>query len=212
MAKETRHVIFDFDGTIADSFNLGLKLINQLAEKHNFRPVYEADIDRLRNLSMLERLKALNISLYQIPRIAQDIFHIYSKSLKSVPLFEGMEEVILELKQKGMTMSIVSSNSSENIRKFLIDNNLNVFDHIYCAKNIFGKDKTIASLIRKLNLKRSELIYVGDEYRDIAACHSNHIKVIAVTWGYDNLRTLAAARPDYIVDQPSQLVPVILGE
>lgn len=208
-ANRVRHVIFDFDGTIVDSMDVALQLINQAAEKYHYHPVKSEDIEKLRRMSMPERFKALNVSPYHIPRIALELVRNYTKSLRFIHIFEGMREVILALKERGLTLSIISSNSNQNIRKFLADNNLDVFDHIYCAKNLFGKERTIASLIKKLNLKRQELIYVGDEHRDIIACQANHIPVIAVTWGFDPPEVLEKAQPDYIAHQPADILSII---
>lgn len=209
--KNIKHVIFDFDGTIVDTMGLAIRLINEAAEKYKYRPVREEDLDYLRSLSLLDRLKAVNVSPYQIPRIGMELSRTYSKALASIEVFAGMREVIGELKQRGFALSIISSNSHYNIRKFLADNQLHLFDHIYCAKNLFGKDKTIASMIKKLHLQRDELIYIGDECRDILACKANCIKVIAVTWGFDAPQMLIEAQPDYIVSTPREIVPIVSG-
>lgn len=206
---QVRHVIFDFDGTIADSMDVAVQLINQAAEKYNYRPIKGEDIEKLRRMPMLERFKAFNVSPYHIPRIGLEITRNYAKKLGSIKIFDGMREVILTLKERGLMLSIISSNSNHNIRRFLAANDLNVFDHIYCAKNLFGKERTISNMIKKLHLKRSEIIYVGDEHRDIMACQANHIKVIAVTWGLDTVEMLSSARPDYIVNQPHEILDII---
>lgn len=208
-ANRIRHVIFDFDGTIVDSLDVAVQLINQAAEKYNYRPIKSEDFERLRRMSMPERFKALNVSPYHIPRISLELARNYAHSLSMIKIFDGMREVIVTLKERGLMLSIISSNSNHNIRKFLTENKLDVFDHIYCAKNLFGKERTIGSLIKKLNLKRQELIYVGDEHRDIIACQANHIPVIAVTWGFDTLETLAKAHPNYIAHQPADIISII---
>lgn len=202
-------MIFDFDGTIADSMDVAIWLINQAAEKYHYQPIKSEDIEKLRRMSMPERFKFLNVSPYHIPRIALELIRSYGKSLRFVKIFDGMQEVIMALKERGLTLSIISSNSNQNIRRFLTENNLDVFDHIYSAKNLFGKERTIASLIKKLHLKRNELIYIGDEHRDIIACQANHIRVIAVTWGLDTVETLSRARPDYIAHKPSDILSII---
>jgi phosphoglycolate phosphatase len=208
-ANRIRHVIFDFDGTIVDSLEVAVQLINQAAEKYHYRPINSEDFEKLRRMSIPERFKALDVSPYHLPRIGLELTRNYAHSLSSIKIFDGMREVILTLKERGLTLSIISSNSNQNIRKFLIENKLDVFDHIYCAKNLFGKERTIGSLIKKLNLKRQELIYVGDEHRDIIACQANHIQVIAVTWGFDTLETLAKAQPNYIAHQPADIISII---
>lgn len=209
--NQIRHVIFDFDGTIVDSLAVAIQLINQLAHKYNLKPMNNEELDKLRQLPILERFRAANISPYQIPRLGLEFTRNYTRSLGSIQVFADMREVILNLKEQGLVLSIISSNSNHNIRKFLVDNDLNIFDHIYCAKNIFGKEKTIGSLIKKLNLRRPELIYVGDEVRDIMACQANSIKVIAVTWGFDTQEMLENAQPDYIADKPAEILDIVLG-
>ncbi len=209
--KQIRHVIFDFDGTIVDSMAVAIQLINQLAHKYNLKPMTNEDLDKLRQLPILERFRAANISPYQIPRLGLEFTRNYTKSLGHIQVFADMREVILKLKEQGRVLSIISSNSNHNIRKFLVDNDLNVFDHIYCAKNIFGKEKTIGNFIRKLNLRPPELVYVGDEVRDIAACQANNIRVIAVTWGFDIKEMLERAHPDYIAQKPADILDIVLG-
>lgn len=212
MMKENniQHVIFDFDGTIADSIFFGVQLFNQSAQKYKINMIKEEDYEYLRGLSLLEKFKFLNISLVLIPRLGMELTKSYNSSVNSIHLFNGMKEVILALKQGGYTLSIISSNSSDNIRRFLVNNNLDVFDFIYSAKNIFGKDKTIHSFIKKNRLNQEKLIYIGDEIRDIIACKANSIKVIAVTWGgFESVDMLKKANPDYIVNKPSEILEII---
>jgi phosphoglycolate phosphatase len=211
MREDTiQHVIFDFDGTIADSMDLAVELFNQAAHKYKFNFIKEEAYEYLSGLSILEKCKALNVSLAYIPRVGLEITRSYNRSISAIPIFDGMKEVILALKQSGYKLSIISSNASDNIKKFLINNDLDVFDYIYSANNLFGKDKTINSFIKKNNLKKEELVYIGDEFRDIVACNANHIKVIAVTWGgYDSLDMLKSANPDYIVNKPSEIIDII---
>ena len=207
-----RHVIFDFDGTIADSMKLAVELYNQVADKHKFNKIREEEYEYLRSLSILEKCKFLNVSLLQIPRVGNDLYRSYNRAISSIEVFNGIKEVILDLKEKGFKLSIVSSNSSNNIRKFLANNNLDVFDSIYTAKNIFGKGKAINSFIKKHNLRNEELVYIGDEHRDIVASKENKIKVIAVTWGYDSLAMLTQAKPDFIIEKPSEIAAIIIGQ
>jgi phosphoglycolate phosphatase len=209
--SKIRHIIFDFDGTIVDSLGIAIQLFNPIAHKYNLKPLNNEDLDKLRRMPILERFKATNISPYQIPRIGLEFTRNYTKSLGSIQVFAGMREVILNLKEHGLVLSIISSNSNHNIRKLLRVNDLNVFDNIYCAKNLFGKEKTIDNLIKKLRLRRQELIYVGDEIRDIIACQANDIRVIAVTWGFDTEEMLGNAQPNYIARKPADISDIIYG-
>jgi len=211
MMKDTfKHIIFDFDGTIADSMKLSIELFNQAAHKYNFKTINEESFENLYKLSILEKCKALNVSLTSIPRASMEITRSYNRLISFIPLIKGIKEVILDLKQRGYTLSIISSNAGDNIKKFLAINNIDVFDHIYSAKNLFGKDKAISSFIKKNRIKREEAVYIGDEIRDVAACKANNIKVIAVAWGgFESLDMLTKAGADFMVSDPSEIFAII---
>ena len=211
MMKDTfKHIIFDFDGTIADSMKLSIELFNQAAHKYNFKTINEESFENLYKLSILEKCKALNVSLTSIPRASMEINRSYNRLIGLIPLIKGIKEVILDLKQRGYTLSIISSNAGDNIKKFLAINNIDVFDHIYSAKNLFGKDKAISSFIKKNRIIREEAVYIGDEIRDVAACKANNIKVIAVAWGgFESLDMLTKAGADFMVSDPSEIFAII---
>lgn len=207
--KRIQHVVFDFDGTIADSIYLVIELINQVADKYKFEPIREKDYEYLRSLTIMERCRALHIPVHKIPGIGIELTRAYYQAIGSIKAFAGIDDMLRKLKAQNLNMSIISSNASNNISKFLSKNNLDYFDSICSSSNLFGKDKTIKNFIKKLHLKKDELIYIGDEHRDIVASKANKIKVISVSWGADSLEILSKANPDFIVEQPSQIVEII---
>ena len=204
-----RHVLFDFDGTIVDSMAVAARLINLAAAKYKFRPIGEEELTRLRALPILERFRALHIPMYKIPAMAIELMKRYQKHIASLCPFDGISEVLRELSQKGLSLSILSSNSRSNVVEFLRRNDLDFFDSVHGISSLFGKDKAIGGFMRNHGLERNELVYVGDEHRDIMACKANGIPVVAVSWGYDPVELLAEAGPDFIASSPSEIVHFI---
>ena len=204
-----KHVIFDFDGTIVDSRYLAVELLNELAEKYHFRKIRDTEFEKLRNLSITERCKALHVPLYLIPLVVAELVLKYQKSVNSLPTYTGVKDIISRLKEKGFKLSIISSNSTENIRLFLKKNHINNFDSIYSSSFITGKEGAIMTFLRKHNLKRDDVVYIGDECRDIIACKKNNVKIIAVSWGYDSIELLTREKPDYIAKNPRELYNLI---
>jgi phosphoglycolate phosphatase len=200
-------VIFDFDGTLADSKEVSISIYNRLAQKYNLKLI--DNIEDIRRLPLLERFKSLGISIYKLPLLAADFTKQYKSFLKNISLFTGMKELLIELKRQGYELAIVSSNSESNIREFLRENLLDVIGTIINSTNIMGKDKVIKKLLTNNNLNPLEVLYVGDEIRDIIACKKLGIKIVWVDWGYDLLEMAKERRPDYVAGSPQDILPIL---
>ena len=89
-----------------------------------------------------------------------------------------------------------------------------MFDFIYSGTILFGKSKAINKFLKQENIKPEAVIYVGDEIRDIEAARRSEIKVIAVSWGFNSEQVLAELHPDYLIQNPAELIDAIrkLGE
>ncbi|MDA8336817.1 MAG: HAD hydrolase-like protein [Peptococcaceae bacterium] len=203
-----KHVLFDFDGTIADSRYLAIELLNKLAELYNFRQLKEEDFEHLRALSIIERCKFMQVPIQAIPAIFISLLKGYNAA--NLPIYKGMDEVIRSLKKSDYVLSIISSNLVENINNCLKGNNINVFDRVYSG-NYFRKDVTIRNYLYKNKLNTEDVVYIGDESRDIVACKLNNIKIIAVSWGYESLQRLVKNNPDFTANSPGELFEIITG-
>ncbi len=204
------HILFDFDGTIADTLPLGFELYNEIAEQYNFISADDSEIPQLMNMSIAEILKLKNIPLYMVPIALFNVRKMMKKRLSEVKPFEGIKDFLYNLKKAGYHLSIISSNSKENMIKFFEMNNIDVFNYIYSSTSLFGKDKLIKHYLKAVKTTPSKVIYVGDEIRDIDAAKASNIRVIGVTWGYNDRELLIKHNPDYLVDSVSDLQDVLI--
>ncbi len=204
-----KHIIFDFDGTIADSGEIGLQIINDLAEKYHYRQFTMAEVREMNKIPVKERLKKTGVPLYKIPQISVEALVRYRLLMHSLQAYAGIREMIHALKDEGLYLAIISSNSLENIKDFLLSNDLDLFDRVVSARNFFGKHWSIARYLKEAGLTADEVIYVGDELRDIEACKKTGVKIIAVSWGFDCRELLQSGVPDYLADKPGEIVPII---
>lgn len=200
-----KHVIFDFDGTIVDSLDLSFHIYNELAAKFKYKPVTREDIHILKNAPLKERFKAVGLPLYKIPIMTYEVMTMYNNGINSLKAFEGINELLANLKKAGLNISVLSSNSVQNITDFFKNNNIVGFDTILSSKNIFGKHKTIKKFLKHNNLTSDEVIYVGDELRDVEACKKMAVKVIAVLWGFDPKNLLETGHPDCFANEPDDI-------
>jgi phosphoglycolate phosphatase len=198
-------VVFDFDGTIADTFGVVTEIFYGLT--HRKQAIAEHEQNRLRGMSLPQVARELRVPVWKVPFLVMRGRRQMAKRINEVPLFESMPAVLSELHSKGYPLYIVSSNSGHNVRLFLAQHGItNVFTRVYGDARLFGKDR----LLRHIQaLGHERLIYVGDETRDIEAAKRAGAKSIAVAWGYNNAAILKRHNPDKLVFEPSEITGCI---
>jgi len=201
--------IFDFDGTLADSFPFFLNTVNELADAHKFRRVDIADIEILRRYSARNMLNHLGLPFWKIPVVGRSFKAIMAKKIDQVPLFAGVEDMLHALSRNGVVLSLVTSNSYENVRRILHPKNMDLMVYHQCGTSLFGKPSRLKSILRKTGIPRSEAIYIGDEIRDLEAAHNENIHFGAVSWGYTRADALIEYSPTEIFSCMDEIVKKI---
>ena len=204
-----KHIIFDFDGTLADSTAVFASAWNTLAQKYKFKGIELKEIDTLKKLSISERSKLFDFPMYKLPMILPQFYKLYRQSLNDVHLFEGMKELLIEIDKRGYKILIISSNSKENILEFLKMNGIHCVADVLCSNRIFGKDKVMKKFLKEANVDSSDVVYIGDEQRDIVACKKAGIPIIWVEWGYDAKEVVQNDEPEYSVSTPQEILEII---
>lgn len=203
-------IIFDFDGTIADTVDALVSIANRLAVKFGYVQITPEELKLLRNLSSREIISYSGISLFKIPFLVKKVKGELKNKIHELRPIDGIQDALFVLRDEGYTLGIVTSNSKDNVREFLKVNNLNnLFDFIYSGVTIFGKTTILNNVLRQKQLKVDDVIYVGDETRDVEASKKARIKVIAVTWGFNSEEALSQEKPDFLIHHPHQLISVI---
>lgn len=203
--KNIDHILFDFDGTIANTLPLGFELYNEIADQYNFISAKDSELPQLMNMSITEILHLKNIPLYMVPIALFNVKKKMKQRLAEVKPFEGIRDFLYNLKNKGYHLSIISSNSKENMEKFFEMNDIKVFNYIYSSTSLFGKDKLIKHYLKAVKTTPDKVIYIGDEIRDIEAARTSNIKVISVTWGYNDQAILVKNNPDFLANNITEL-------
>jgi phosphoglycolate phosphatase len=203
-------VIFDFDGTIADTVDALVSIANRLAVEFGYIQITPEELTLLRNLHSREIIKYSGISIFKIPFLVKKVKSELKSRIQELKPIPGMKEALTILKNDGHRLGIITSNSQENVTAFLKANDLdNLFEFIQSGVTIFGKTTIINNVLRQKQLKPQEVIYVGDETRDIEASKKANIKVIAVTWGFNSQEILTKENPNFLINHPRELLEVI---
>jgi phosphoglycolate phosphatase len=203
-------VIFDFDGTVADSFAESLLAYNRVAPKLHLREVDEAEVPELRRMGAGQLMQTLGIPMWKLPRLMIAVradLHDHFHAVNPVP---GMADALHALEDAGYSMAMVTSNSEENVRNFLAKHHIEMFESIIAGASIFGKATRLRRLIRWASADRATTAYVGDTVPDMRAAHDAGVKAVGVAWGFMDTAPLAQEHPEALVSGADELVRELL--
>lgn len=204
-----RLVIFDFDGTLADSVEWFFGVVNQLARRYGFRESTPEQLEALRGKSPLEILTALGIPKWKLPAIARHTRALAAQHIDEIKLFNWAGELLSELKANGMLIAVVSSNSAANI-EWILGPHAALVDHYETGASLLGKSLKFKRVLKRLGVRPDQVLSVGDEVRDIDAARRAGIPGIGVAWGASHGDALLAAHAAHLAVTPEQLRGILL--
>lgn len=201
-------LLWDFDGTLGDTLELSVRLYNQLAAKYGFRPV--EDPQAARSLTTLNFLRKHRISPAKLPAFRKEFLSLQKAQMETVRLFAGLPDVLRTLGQEEIQLGVLSSNAEANIRICLRANGVaDLFRFIVSYPPIFGKARGIRRVLRAETIGPGQVLYVGDEARDIEGAHKAGVDSAAVMWGFQDPEILARCSPTYKIAYPEELLSVL---
>jgi HAD superfamily hydrolase (TIGR01549 family) len=201
-------VVFDFDGTVADSLMTALGIFNRFAAELRYKPI--EDTEAVRSMTTRQFMKHHGISLWRLPRLVRKFHAAAAEEAEKLKLYPGLPEMLATLHTDGVRLGILSSNKEENIRRCLRVNGAEeFFAFVVGYPKLFGKGRALRRIVRAERIERPDVLYVGDEMRDIEAARKAGVASAAVTWGFHAEPLLRTSEPNYIVNDPAKLPEVV---
>jgi phosphoglycolate phosphatase len=206
-----KYIVFDFDGTIADSRDVFIALYNELALKHGYGQMTPQNLQQLRCMSIAQRCKLLKVPMYKVPFMASAVIKQFEASVPLLRFNDGMKELLQSLVDNNVKTAVLSSNSQKNIQQFFDIQGVAISE-IFCSRSVFGKHVLINKFLKQKNLKPTEILYVGDELRDVIACQKSGVAMAWVSWGYDSIESLENNKPDYVIHNPAEILALAIDQ
>jgi phosphoglycolate phosphatase len=199
-------VIFDFDGTLADSTAWAIRAVRPLAERFKFKAVTEDEIAMLRGRTSREIIAYLGLPLWKVPLVAAHGKKMMAAEAHAIPLFSGTGDLLRGLSAAGLRLAIVSSNSEATIRAILGPDLAGLVDHYGCGAAIFGKAAKFRAVVKAARIAKDRVLCIGDETRDIEAAREAGLACGAVEWGYATRRALADHGPTMMFSAMDEII------
>jgi phosphoglycolate phosphatase len=199
-----RAVLFDFDGTLADSYAAITASVNHVRAAHGLPALGEDEVRRHVGRGPVYLLE------HTVPGtdVAQDLpryrAHHPSVMRAGTRLMPGVAEVLPALKRAGLRLGICSNKPVAFTRELLQQLGLaDLIDVVLGPEDVLlpkpEPDMLLAGL-RRLGVAPAEALYVGDMVVDIDTGHAAGVRVWVVSTGSDDRATLLAAKPDRLLE------------
>lgn len=202
--------VFDFDGTLADSFPWLVSILDDLAERFHFKKLSEAELEHLRRQTVSESLKAHNVPLWKLAVIGAEVHRLMARDIHRIRLFPGMDEMLADLHRRGTRLALVTSNTLENARAVLGAENAARFDFFACGVSLLGKPARVRPILARSRVHPKQAIMIGDELRDLDAARKLGMYFGAVGWGYTPLDVMLPYAPELVFNTVSEMAAALI--
>ena len=205
-------VLFDFDGTLADTAADLSRALNRL---RSARGMPELPLEDLRPHASSGARGLIGAGLGILPehpefKALRDAFleHYRAEICVDTRLFPGIEELLADIEARGLRWGIVT-NKSTNLTRLIVKS-LGLQERaacVVCGDTTPYLKPNPASLLHaasELALAPRDCVYLGDDLRDIQAARAAGMRCVAVGWGYG--ASLQSWSADAIIDRPLDLL------
>jgi phosphoglycolate phosphatase len=202
-------ILFDFDGTLAETMMLIHEVFNRLSGLYGYRHLPEDELEECRHLTVHEFIQRAEIPRWKVPLIAIHARALMHREMDRIQPPAGLVDALTRIHDSGRyVMDILTSNRRRNVLKFLLRHGIDWFDEVEATHAVLSKKRRVEKYIRMKGLDSRNLFYVGDTTIDVESAHHAGARTVAVTWGLNTAEALSRANPDHLIVHPSDLLEI----
>ncbi len=211
--------IFDLDGTLTDSVKSLAYSVNLTLKDLGYAPQPEERFKQFagdgRSVLLERALQAAGDTELEHHEEAVKIYDEYfsKNSMYQVKPYEGIVEMLAELKERDMKLAVLSNKADKEAVKVV--------------ETVFGKDtfqiirgqregvprkpnpRGAILIAEELNVPCSECLYIGDTNTDMKTGNGAGMHTVGVTWGFRERKELEENQAEYIVEYPKELLALL---
>jgi HAD superfamily hydrolase (TIGR01549 family) len=211
--KQVNTLLFDWDGTLADSAALGLIAFQKTFAQLGFAfplDIYEAAYSP----NWYSTYEALGLPKDKWQQ-ADDLW-LQHYGEETAELIDGVAETILDLRARGYRLGVVTSGSKSRVSREIEQSALKTsFEVVICSEHIQQKKPHPEGLLlalERLNARCEAAAYVGDAPEDIQMGKTAQVLTVGVRSTYPSSKRLRAAAPDIYLESLTELSNYFQGK
>lgn len=199
MHSPQRVILFDFDGVIVPTFDVGFQIARMRqpdVTETEYRQRFEGNI----NDPIKQVTGASSSTLARV-----DFWSLYTPKLLEREPIQGMKGLVSDLAEH-YSLAIVSSTTSSAIQTFLEKKQMSNYFFAILGNDVStSKIEKITRVIQERKISSSQCLFVTDTLGDLREAEAVAVSAIGVTWGFHDQATLEKGKTIAIVDTPEGL-------
>ena len=208
------HVVFDFDGTLADSWEVMVEELQKVAMERFGKELTEEHIHWFRSLGATKASRLIakkeKLSILTMIKVGMEVQKHVRQEEKRVSFYPGIVKMTKDLKKRGYLLGVASANDIKVLSPVLRREGVyKDFDFVTWGRSVLGKKRILSRMLKRYHFDKKEVIYVGDQVRDIEAAHKLDLQIIAVDWGFNDRSVLKKYKPEGLISRPEELVKAV---
>ncbi|WP_404404762.1 pyrophosphatase PpaX [Jeotgalibacillus malaysiensis] len=212
MNKRIDTVLFDLDGTLINTNDLIISSFMHVMDHYYPGEYTREDVLQFMGPPLVDSFQALN------PEKTQEMVDFYREyNLKVhdelVTAFDGVDETVKELHERGIKMAIVSTKRHDMVVKGLklmnLDQYFDVVIGLDDVEHAKPHPEPLNKALEALGSTADQAIMIGDNHHDIEGGHNAGTRTAGVAWTSKGKAHLATYKPDFMLEEMSDLLKII---
>ena len=210
MDRKIKHICFDLDGTLVDSFYTILNATIEALKQLNIKGTLSEEDFRIRiGHHFIDIFKDLNIDVPEFEPFIKIYKEHYFDFIDQSKLYPGVEETLSTLKKKELLISLLTTKTQDQAEKIVKHFNLaNYFDEIMGRRPgiaVKPDPEPLLEICKFLQVKADESLMAGDTELDIACGKNAGSLTCAALYGYRTEEILLEQNADYNIKSIKEL-------
>lgn len=213
-----RNIIFDFDGTLADTHLAIVKTFQETCRQMGWRVLSDAEVSATIGLELRDGFRAGIPELTDAETDEAAVLYrrIFMDIAQPITVaFQGVVDALSELRQAGCRLAVATSRSHHSLE--LLADQIGVsqfFELLYGAEEVQNHKPApdlALKILHDMDVPAEETLVVGDASYDLLMGRGAGCDVCGVTWGNQSREKLGSVNPEYLVDDIRELVNIVLS-
>lgn len=209
-----RHVCFDLDGTLVDSYqNIYKATIKTLQELKIAEELVEEEFQQRIGHHFIDIFSDLKIPVTDLEEFINLYKGYYFDFISESILYKGTEEILDALKANGIKISLLTTKAQDQADKIIDHFNLRKYFNVVMGRRsglpIKPSPEPLLSICGELKIETENTLMVGDSELDIRCGKNAGTHTCAASYGYRNIETLKREKPDFMIEEIRELNSIL---